>query len=74
MTRRQWLKENRVEIDAAINRSLNHVPSSASCFCPKSGTDHYHDDNCPINDEDRWQWVQNDEGLYNWARQDGVQV
>ena len=31
--------------------------------------------NCgPLNDDDRRQWVLNDEGLYNWARSEGVNV
>jgi hypothetical protein len=25
-----------------------------------------------LNDEDRRQWVQNDEGLYTWWRQSGI--
>ena len=31
-------------------------------------------DNFSINDGERWNWVQNDEGLYNWARSEGVRV
>lgn len=31
-------------------------------------------ENGTLNDEDRRQWVLNDEGLYNWARQSGVRV
>jgi len=26
------------------------------------------------NDEERRLWVLNDEGLYNWARQEGVRI
>jgi len=26
------------------------------------------------NDEERRQWIMNDEGLYNWARSEGVRV
>lgn len=26
------------------------------------------------NDEERRQWIYNDEGLYNWARSEGVQI
>ena len=26
------------------------------------------------NDEERRQWVLNDEGLYNWARSEGVKI
>ena len=28
----------------------------------------------PKNDEERRQWVLNDEGLYNWARSEGVRI
>lgn len=27
-----------------------------------------------LNDEERRQWILNDEGLYNWARSEGVRV
>lgn len=27
-----------------------------------------------LNDEDRRQWVLNDEGLYSWARGEGVKI
>lgn len=27
-----------------------------------------------LNDEDRRQWILNDEGLYNWARREGVKI
>jgi len=29
---------------------------------------------CKKNDEERRLWILNDEGLYNWARSDGVNV
>jgi hypothetical protein len=33
---------------------------------------------CPnlgkLNDQERRQWILNDEGLYNWARREGVKV
>jgi hypothetical protein len=32
---------------------------------------------CPglsLNDEDRRQWILNDEGLYQWARSEGVRI
>lgn len=30
-------------------------------------------DNCkPTNDADRADWIRNDEGLYNWAKMEGV--
>ena len=53
MTKRQFLKENRTELDAAIHS-----------ICP----------DISLNDSDRWDWIQNDEGLYNWARSCGVNV
>ena len=27
-----------------------------------------------LNDAERRQWIMNDEGLYNWARSEGVRV
>jgi len=27
-----------------------------------------------LNDNDRWDWIMNDECLYNWARRNGVRV
>ena len=51
---RDWIRENRVELDAAIRRA-----------CPNLAR---------LNDSDRRLWVLNDEGLYLWARRDGVNV
>jgi len=53
MTMRDFIKENRAELDAAIKR-----------MCP----------NCGLNDEERRLWVLNDEGLYRWARSEGVRI
>lgn len=50
---REWIRRNRVEIDAAIRSVCN---------------------NCRLNDDERRLWVLNDEGLYSWARSEGVQV
>jgi len=30
--------------------------------------------NCRINDEERRNWILNDEGLYRWAKSEGVRV
>jgi hypothetical protein len=30
--------------------------------------------NCSLNDRERKMWIANDEGLYNWARSEGVRV
>jgi len=73
LSMRDFIRENRGEIDAAIKGVLNYVPSTASCSCPKSGTEHYHDD-AALNDTERRDWIMNDEGLYNWARSEGVRV
>lgn len=74
MTLREFIRRNRADIDSAINRRLGHVPRTASCYCPKSGTDHYHPPEKPHNDEERRGWVLNDEGLYLWARSEGVRI
>ncbi len=29
---------------------------------------------CSLNNEERKNWIRNDEGLYNWARSSGVQI
>ena len=31
-------------------------------------------DNCRLNDQERRLWVLNDEGLYRWARSEGVRI
>jgi hypothetical protein len=74
MTMRDFIKKNRARLDEIINGALNHVPRTASCSCPKSGTDHYHNDKKSLDDEGRRQWILADEGLYNWARSEGVPI
>ena len=73
MTLAQFLKDNRAEIDAAIGNVTGRVPRSASCYCPHSGTDHRHE-TPRLNDKERRLWVLNDEGLYQWARSEGVRI
>lgn len=53
MTLRNFIRENRAEIDAAIARALGR------------------DENPYPNDDERAEWVRNDEGLYRWARSEG---
>ena len=53
MTMREFIKQNREEIDRAI---LTVIPGAR------------------LNDEERRQWILNDEGLYNWARSSRVPV
>lgn len=50
---RQWIRENREEIDKAI---LSVNPCNR------------------CNDEERELWVKNNEGLYLWAKAEGVRV
>lgn len=53
---KQWIRENRRQIDAAIAQALGMARN-------------------PIpNDAERRLWVLNDEGLYNWARSEGIDV
>jgi hypothetical protein len=70
MTLRAFIAANRSEIDAAIT---GRVPRTASCYCGLSGTDHQHQPS-RLNDEERRLWVLNDEGLYRWARSEGVRI
>jgi len=46
-----------------IRRNRKEIDAAIRSMC----------DNCGrLNDEERTQWVLNDEGLYNWARSEGV--
>lgn len=53
MKLRDFIKENREELDRCIQR-----------VCPGASK----------NDEERRQWIYNDEGLYRWARSCGVRI
>ena len=53
MTLREFIKENKDEIDESIKS-----------VCP----------NCSLNNEERRLWILNDEGLYLWARREGVRI
>lgn len=52
---REFVKENRAELDACIKAALN-------------------DPDYRLNDSERCDWVMNDEGLYRWAKSEGVRV
>lgn len=54
----QFIKENRQEIDECIIRALGGDPKSYRYK----------------NDEERRLWILNDEGLYLWARSEGVRI
>lgn len=70
----EFIREHKTELRAAINRELNFVPRQAGCDCPKRGTDHYHDRKHKLDSAELRLWILNDEGLYNWARSEGVDV
>ena len=55
MKLRDFIKENRTELDRLIRAALK-------------------DPEFRLNDEERRLWVLNDEGLYNWARREGVPI
>ena len=74
MRLRDFIRQHRAELDEIITRAAQFVPKTATCYCPKNGTDHYHDDQPRINDEERRQWIMSDEGLYRWARSEGVKI
>ena len=59
MTLREFIKQNRAEIDRAIFNQLYHRNYSPTKI---------------NNDEERRLWVLNDEGLYGWARSEGVRI
>ena len=70
----EWIEVNREELSATVARVLGHVPRTAGCYCPLSGTEHQHEPTSPLDDDELERWVLNDEGLYLWARRDGVEV
>ena len=73
MELRDFIRQHRTELDKAIDQAVGHVPRTASCYCAKSGTDHFHQPD-PRNDEERRQWILSDEGLYRWARSEGCKI
>lgn len=68
-----FIKQYKEEIDRHINSNLTFVPATASCYCPRSRTNHYHEAK-PLSNEDRRLWILNDEGLYNMAKHAGVRI
>ncbi len=67
MTLQGFIKENRAEIDSAINSALyRHDGNGGRGTVP--------DPPPRRNDSERRLWIENDEGLYSWARSEGVRV
>ena len=48
-----------------IRKHRKELDEAIKARCPNCGK---------LNDEDREEWIANDEGLYNWARSQGVDV
>ena len=63
MTLREFIREHREELDECIARRMS-VPGATVQV----------DDLQYRNDEERRLWILNDEGLYNWARSEGVRI
>lgn len=48
-----------------IQENRDAIDAHIRSVCPNVET---------LNDDDRREWIYNDEGLYNWARSSGVKV
>ena len=67
MTIREFIRQHRDEIDAAINAELYRYDG-------RGGRGTVPDPPPKRNDEERRGWILNDEGLYRWARSEGVRI
>ena len=67
MTMREFIRANRKEIDDAINGALYRYDGNG-------GRGTIPDPPPKRNDDERRNWIVNDEGLYSWARSEGVRV
>ena len=67
MSLREFILENRDEIDEAINSVLYHHNGIGGRGVVPSPP--------PERDNtERAEWIMNDESLYNWARSEGVRI
>jgi len=67
MTLAQFIKENRADIDAAINGVLyRHDGNGGQGTIPDPPPER--------TDDERREWILNNEDLYLWAKSAGVQV
>lgn len=63
----EFIRQNRAELDHAINGAMFRWDGNG-------GRGVVPDPPPRRNDEERRQWVLNDEGLYRWARSEGVRI
>ena len=62
MSIRDFIRANKSEIGRSITKAQTRYDK------PGFNRD------ITLNDEERRQWILNDEGLYNWARSEGVKI
>ena len=63
----QFIRENRTSIDVCINSVMfKHDGNGGRGVIPTPAPRY--------NDRERREFVLNDEGLYNWARSEGVRI
>lgn len=67
MTMKDFIKEHRTELDAAINSAIYRWDGNG-------GRGHIPDPAPRYSDAERRRWILNDEGLYRWARSEGVRI
>jgi hypothetical protein len=67
MKMQDFIRSNRTELDAAINAALyRHDGRGGRGIIP--------DPPPKRKDAERREWIINDEGLYRWARSEGVRI
>lgn len=67
MRMKDFIKEHREELDELINAALyRHDGRGGRGVVPYPPPKR--------NDEERRQWIMSDEGLYRWARSEGVRI
>lgn len=66
-TIRQFIKDNRAELDAVILSAMyRHDGKGGRGVIPNPAH--------KLNDTERREWILNDEGLYRWARSQRIRI